>query len=68
MRAPTMADGIGDALLDAAIKREVDGFAVGLGKLAERNGDMGIGVTVLEAGDQLIEQLRESDPAEGSGP
>ena len=34
-----VADGIGDALLDAAIEREVDRLAIGFGKLADRDGE-----------------------------
>ena len=63
-----VADGIGDALLNAAIEREVDRLAIGIGQLAEGDGDLRVGVAALEAGDELVEQLGELDPAERARP
>ena len=64
-----VADGVGDAFLNAAIEREVDRLAIGIGKLAEReSGTCGPGMAALEAGDKLVDQLGELDAAERSGP
>ncbi len=63
-----VADGIGDALLNAAIEGEIDRLAIGIGELADGDGDMRVGVAALEAGDQLVEKLGELDPAERARP
>ena len=59
-----VADGIGDAFLDAAIEGEIDRLAIGIGELAEGDGDLRVGVPALEAGNELVEQLGQLDPAE----
>ena len=38
-----MADGIGDALLNAAIEGEIDRLAIGIGELADGDGDLRVG-------------------------
>ena len=54
-------DGIGDTFLDAAIEREIDRLAIRFRQPAGRIIDLRIGMTALEAGDQLIDQIGQAD-------
>ena len=68
MLGVAVADGVGDAFLNAAIEREVDRLAIGIGKLAERGLHLRLRMAALEADDKLVEQLGELDAAERPGP
>ena len=63
-----MTDGVGDAFLDAAIESEIDRLAVRIGQLADGDGDMRVGMTALEAGNELVEELDELHAAERARP
>jgi len=63
-----VTDGVGDAFLDAAIEREVDRLTVRIGQRAEGDGNIRVGMTALEARNQLVEELAELHPAERAGP
>jgi hypothetical protein len=64
---PLHADGIGDALLDAAIDREIDGLAVGAREPADLDRDQGVGMAALDADDELVDQRGSLTPPSGPG-
>ena len=61
-----VTNGVGDAFLNAAIEREVDRLAIGLGEIAERRRHLRVRMAALEADDKLIEKLGELDAAQGT--
>ena len=52
-----MPDGVGDALLNAAVNREIDRFPIRGGKIANGNENLRIGMAALEPSNQLFEEL-----------